>query len=84
MYRTLGGPADDGWKPSNVSTALLDNVVTERLGYMRAHGALMFTGWIALVPLGILAARHRWVFAPSGVVGLWFQVHRGVQVSRRS
>lgn len=39
---------------------------------MRNHGALMFTGWVALAPLGILAARHRWLFARHD--GMWFQV----------
>ncbi|GLI68346.1 hypothetical protein VaNZ11_012748 [Volvox africanus] len=80
FVRPVGGPDDGLWRPSNVSGDSSDDVLAERLFYMRAHGALQFTGWIALVPLGILAARHRWIFAPVSIVGLWFQVHRTVQV----
>lgn len=36
-----------------------------------------------LVPAGTLAARHRWAFAPLALTGLWFQVHRAVQVRVR-
>ncbi|GIL53925.1 hypothetical protein Vafri_9496 [Volvox africanus] len=80
FVRPVGGPDDGLWRPSNVSSDPSDDVLAERLFYMRAHGALQLTGWIALVPLGILAARHRWVFAPVSIVGLWFQVHRTVQI----
>ncbi|EFJ46106.1 hypothetical protein VOLCADRAFT_121096 [Volvox carteri f. nagariensis] len=75
-----GGPDDGQWRPSNTSSGPSDEVLQERLFYMRSHGALQFTGWIVLVPIGIFAARHRWVFAPISIVGLWFQVHRAVQM----
>lgn len=42
------------------------------IAYMRDHGALMFTGWVALAPAGVMAARHKWLFARRE--GLWFQV----------
>ncbi|GLC44511.1 hypothetical protein PLESTF_000552500 [Pleodorina starrii] len=79
LYQPVVKPTDNGWRPSNEVLGD-DEVMAERLRYMRLHGALQFTGWIVLVPLGILAARHRWFFAPAGVVGLWFQVHRAVQL----
>ncbi|GIL86228.1 hypothetical protein Vretimale_13771 [Volvox reticuliferus] len=80
FVRPVGGPDDGLWRPSNVSSDPSDDVLAERLFYMRTHGALQFTGWIALVPIGILAARHRWIFAPASITGLWFQIHRAVQM----
>ncbi|KAG2447264.1 hypothetical protein HYH02_007594 [Chlamydomonas schloesseri] len=81
-----GGADDGGWRPGNMSSggasaAAQDEAVEdERLSYMRLHGALQFTGWMVLVPAGILAARHRWAFTPLALAGLWFQVHRAVQM----
>ncbi|KAG2434145.1 hypothetical protein HXX76_007872 [Chlamydomonas incerta] len=80
-----GAAADGGWRPTNTSAAAAaaaqdEAVETERLGYMRLHGALQFTGWMVLVPTGILAARHRWAFSSLALAGLWFQVHRAVQM----
>ncbi|KAG2491830.1 hypothetical protein HYH03_009787 [Edaphochlamys debaryana] len=78
-----GGGADDGaWRPGNTSgasAAAEAAVVSEQLSYMRAHGALQLTGWLVLVPAGVLAARHRWLFAGYNLQGMWFQAHRAVQ-----
>ncbi len=41
---------------------------------MRSHGALMFTGWVVLVPLGILAALHRWVRPTGTLRAKWSEV----------
>ncbi|PNW72324.1 hypothetical protein CHLRE_16g672850v5 [Chlamydomonas reinhardtii] len=80
-----GGADDGGWRPTNTSADAEEAdeeeaIQAERLTYMRLHGALQFTGWMVLVPAGTLAARHRWAFAPLALTGLWFQVHRAVQM----
>lgn len=47
------------------------------------HGALMLLAWGLLFPLGILLARHKWIFnchKPSGsTLDVWFHLHRAVQ-----
>jgi hypothetical protein len=57
-----------------------------------AHGLLMMAAWLVLLPLGVLSARHRWLFpkrsppasvgaSSSAKVDLWFNVHRILQLS---
>lgn len=83
LLQKPGGADDGGWRPGNGSRSHIDpkQVIAERTGYMRQHGALMFVGWVVLVPAGILAARFKWVFPTNTrITGLWFQVHRAVQM----
>jgi hypothetical protein len=49
-----------------------------------AAGALMLLAFAALMPLGALLARHKWLAGDKTVGGLrphWFQGHRAVQVT---
>lgn len=50
---------------------------------MVLHGALMVAGWIFLLPLGTLFAKHKWVLGESKLFGVhwWFQNHRALQIS---
>ncbi len=53
-----------------------------------AHGVLMMLAWLVLLPAGVLAARHKWIFpAPatssprSSHPAMWFQFHRALQLT---
>ncbi|GAX79928.1 hypothetical protein CEUSTIGMA_g7368.t1 [Chlamydomonas eustigma] len=53
-----------------------------------SHGVLMILAWLVLLPLGVMSARHRWLFPASNTsasnshsVALWFTVHQALQLS---
>ncbi len=65
----------------------VDNVYYYRTAVV-AHGVLMMLAWLVLLPAGVLAARHKWMFpAPatsltgSSPPAMWFQVHRALQLA---
>jgi hypothetical protein len=44
----------------------------------------MLLAFAALMPLGALLARHKWLFgdkAAGGIRPSWFQGHRGIQIT---
>ncbi|MEW5301311.1 MAG: hypothetical protein WDW36_004176 [Sanguina aurantia] len=47
--------------------------------YVNWHGGMMVTAWVALAPLGIIIARHKWLLVGRGQ--LWSQLHRGIQAA---
>lgn len=47
-----------------------------------AHGAMMIAAFALLMPLGVLLARHKWVFGDpeAGKISpMWFHLHRYIQ-----
>ena len=63
------------------SSALVQGV--DKNAIMVLHAALMVAGWIFLLPLGTLFAKHKWVLGESKLFGIhwWFQNHRALQIS---
>jgi hypothetical protein len=63
-------------KPANITA--LDFASGARLPFIRAHGTCMLLSWGLLLPAGALTARYLRHRQPGGV---WFKVHRAVQMS---
>ena len=63
--------------------AAVTTELPSRISKLNIHGALMSVAWVLLLPLGTLAARHRWVFGETRVFGLhlWFRLHVALQLS---
>ncbi|CAD7696345.1 unnamed protein product [Ostreobium quekettii] len=83
MNAALGG--SDGLVqhgPGERSSFLLSGVGVNNdiTRYYKAHGALMIIAWLLCIPAGILCAHHKWCLKGIGTKGLWFQIHRGLQV----
>jgi hypothetical protein len=49
---------------------------------INVHGALMSVAWCAVIPLGVLAARNKWLFRDNKFFELhwWFHAHRSLQL----
>ncbi|KAG1680198.1 hypothetical protein FOA52_000312 [Chlamydomonas sp. UWO 241] len=54
----------------------------DREAMMRTHASLMLAAWIGLIPVAVIAARHRWVFGEAKFrdVHVWFHIHRGLNL----
>lgn len=48
--------------------------------YVRAHGILMTVAWAAVIPCGVFFACFKNSFAALAENGLWFKLHRAVQM----
>jgi len=55
-----------------------------QLAYRIAHGTLMLTAFVLLMPSAVLTARHKWLFGnnETGTIkGVWFKIHMGCNIA---
>ena len=74
QHAFAGGVLIDPLKLSN------DLIEAERIKWARMHGALMLVGFVLLMPLAIIASRHRWAFSSGTNTTTWFYTHMGLQI----
>jgi hypothetical protein len=50
---------------------------------IQVHGICMAISWALLIPLGILMARHKWMFYDKEFLGVrvWYHLHRLIQLA---